>query len=481
MAGLRCAELLIKGGLDVTMFEGRDRFGGRCHQTSILGNQIDLGCNQIHGTDHNPFVQLAQRTNTTTYLPEDVHAIFLKDGKRLQGEEALGLYTAVEDLISEGADFSRANTTSIPENLSFWEWFKERVEDLEIDNEQRDRMLQVVQDWGGFVGESIETQSFKNLWMEVSMPGDNLMVASSYSKILHNVAATALKHADIHFSEEVVRIENVEPTGEVLIETASGHRKTCDHVVVTAPLGWLQRNKDAFVPPMPQELSDAIDGINYSRLEKVFIRFPQAWWEGNVDGLGNPDKFASAALFATPEYAPDTNPGKWNHEIFFYSALQSPLAHPTLLFYVYGDNSKLITDAIQGLDPDSQEYHDTLVKFFKPYYSLLPNYNESLAWSKPVKCLTTDWEHDKYAGYGSYTHFTIPSRDGKQMVATIRKGMSANRNIWFAGEHTAPDFALSTIVGAYWSGERVAGEISHLYDRHEAMVSNSQVVMDGMN
>jgi len=29
MAGLRCADLLIKGGLHVTMLEARDRIGGR--------------------------------------------------------------------------------------------------------------------------------------------------------------------------------------------------------------------------------------------------------------------------------------------------------------------------------------------------------------------------------------------------------------------------------------------------------------------
>lgn len=57
MAGLRCAELLIEGGLQVTIFEARDRLGGRvrfprvrrseadkfeCHQSSFLGPAVDL-------------------------------------------------------------------------------------------------------------------------------------------------------------------------------------------------------------------------------------------------------------------------------------------------------------------------------------------------------------------------------------------------------------------------------------------------------
>jgi monoamine oxidase len=202
MAGLRCADLLLESGLHVTMFEARDRIGGRVSlslhskdraltRRSVINPHfsdlkltcrllMDLlttltysrsGCNQIHGTDHNPFMKLAQETGTTTYLPEDVHSIFLKDGKHLQGEEALKLWTAVEDLISEGVNFSRTSSASISEKTSLWNWFSQRAEKLDVEDRERDRMLQVVHDWGGYAGESIETQSMKNLWMETNMPG----------------------------------------------------------------------------------------------------------------------------------------------------------------------------------------------------------------------------------------------------------------------------------------------------------------------
>jgi len=298
------------------------------------------------------------------------------------------------------------------------------------------------------------------------------MVATTYSKILQQVAAPAFEHADMYLSEEVIRIENLPETsgedGKVLVETASGLRKTCDHVVVTAPHGWLRQNKASFVPPMPQQLSEAIDSIAYSRLEKVFIHFSYAWWEGNQDGMGDPDRFASETLWTTPEYAPQTNPGRWNQEIFSFSALPSDVAHSTLLFYIYGENSKLVTEAIQNLPHDSPEYYNTLISFFEPYYSLLPNYNKSLPDCKPTGCLSTDWEHDKFAGNGAYTHYAVPLKEGAKAVSIIRDGMGADRHIWFAGEHTAPDTALSTIVGAYWSGERVAKKIQQEYGLWEA-------------
>lgn len=307
------------------------------------------------------------------------------------------------------------------------------------------------------------------------------MVANTYGKILHQVATPAFEHADIHFLEEVVRIENLsdntEEKGKVRIETASGLRKTCDDVVVTAPHGWLRQNKASFVPPMPEQLSEAIDSIAYSKLEKVFFHFSQAWWEGNQDGMGNPDRFASGTLFTTPEYAPQTNPGHWNQEIFSFSALPPEVAHPTLLFYIYGDNSKLVTEKIQKLSPDSKEYYDALVSFFEPYYSLLPHYNKSDPQCKPSGCLSTDWEHDKYAGNGSYTHFAVPLKDGAEAVRIIRNGMGADRHIWLAGEHAAPDIALSTIVGAYWSGEGVARKILEKQGLGEA---SGQIQLDSV-
>jgi NAD(P)-binding Rossmann-like domain len=151
MAGLRCADLLLESGVQVSMFEARDRIGGRvsvsllCKDRALTRRSVisrhfsdlklicrflmDLlttlidsssGCNQIHGTDHDPFMKLAQETGTITYLPEDVHSIFLKDRKHLQGEEALKLWTAVEDLIREGVNFSRTSSANISEKTSLW-------------------------------------------------------------------------------------------------------------------------------------------------------------------------------------------------------------------------------------------------------------------------------------------------------------------------------------------------------------------------
>jgi hypothetical protein len=116
-------------------------------------------------------VKLAKDTGTITWLPEDTHSIILKDGQHLEGKEALDLYTKVEKMLNNGTDYSRSHTARIPSDLSLMDWFRKKVKGLEVSQGEKDRMLQVVQNWGGYVGEPIETQSFKNCWLESSMPG----------------------------------------------------------------------------------------------------------------------------------------------------------------------------------------------------------------------------------------------------------------------------------------------------------------------
>ena len=41
-AGLRCADVLLKHGFKVTIFEARNRLGGRVAQSNHLGHSVDL-------------------------------------------------------------------------------------------------------------------------------------------------------------------------------------------------------------------------------------------------------------------------------------------------------------------------------------------------------------------------------------------------------------------------------------------------------
>lgn len=80
-----------------------------------------------------------------------------------------------------------------------------------------------------------------------------------------------LDKADISLNTIVKSIAYREGAeGKVALDLHNGTREEFDDVVVTAPLGWLQKNKTkAFDPPLPASLAAAIDAISYGCLEKV--------------------------------------------------------------------------------------------------------------------------------------------------------------------------------------------------------------------
>jgi monoamine oxidase len=99
---------------------------------------------------------------------------------------------------------------------------------------------------------------------------ESVFCAGTYQKILAAIAKPALKNAEIKFSTTVVKINSSDRIGgKVALTTENGEKFHFDEVVVTAPLGWLKQNQDAFVPPLPPRLSQAIDSIGYGCLEKV--------------------------------------------------------------------------------------------------------------------------------------------------------------------------------------------------------------------
>jgi monoamine oxidase len=57
--------------------------------------------------------------------------------------------------------------------------------------------------------------------------------------------------------------------GKVVVTTEKGDALQFDEIVVTAPLGWLKQNQEAFTPSLPPRFSSAIDSIGYGCLEKV--------------------------------------------------------------------------------------------------------------------------------------------------------------------------------------------------------------------
>ena len=162
-----------------------------------------------------------------------------------------------------------------------------------------------------------------------------------------------------------------------------------------------------------------------------------------------------------PKYTLSTNPERWNEEAMNLAGLRTDCAHPTLLFYIHGPQSKHIADMVKSAQ-NEQDKDAKLKAFFEPYYSLLPNYDSAEPACTPSTILATAWAGDRFAGFGSYSNFQIGLENAEQHIEVMRHGMP-ERHIWLAGEHTAPFEALGTTTGAYLSGEAVAKRIASAY------------------
>lgn len=194
----------------------------------------------------------------------------------------------------------------------------------------------------------------------------------------------------------------------------------------------------------------------------MFITFPEAFWNDKISENEDSaeDKFPGYTNWLSPNYSLETNPNRWAQEIWNLSAFSPQNRKPTILFYIYGDCSRYLTSLVHK--KSTEEHHQLLSDFFYPYYSLLQNFSTENSACKPKAILSTEWQKDELAGYGSYCNFKIGTKDADADVEAIRNGVP-ERRLWFAGEHTAPFDELGTAAGAYLSGEDVAERILELY------------------
>jgi len=70
--------------------------------------------------------------------------------------------------------------------------------------------------------------------------------------------------------------------------TTSHSTITCDHLIVTASVGFLKANHQRlFTPRLPSPKQEAIEKIGFGAVEKVWLCFDEPFWpENDFDGYG---------------------------------------------------------------------------------------------------------------------------------------------------------------------------------------------------
>ncbi len=226
ISGLSAAHALSKEGRDVTVFEARNRIGGRIHTDRSTGQTLDLGASWIHGTQDNPLTNLADML-VLARIPTDSESYVRRgrDGQRIYDwsyPDALDLITEVEQ--DSGADADQLNMTAY-EEASRREYEGPEV----IFPDGFDRILKAFD--GAF-------------------------------DLKLNAAVSAVRH----------------DANAVHVET-SDQRATFDAVIITLPLGVLKAQTVDFKPAFAASKRAAIDRLGMGILDKLYLSFEQPFWD----------------------------------------------------------------------------------------------------------------------------------------------------------------------------------------------------------
>ncbi|PKS11160.1 hypothetical protein jhhlp_002921 [Lomentospora prolificans] len=468
VSGLRCADVLLANGFDVTILEARDRIGGRICQSDELGYRADLGANWIHAwTDSeepHPIFKLAQDTQTPVHRWNNKQLIYDSSGKALPDDVADRLSTSLWEIIEDAFKLSQelhdtGRASEIPSTDSLYDFITKEAKKRLSDETEQHLLVQMSEMFGAYIGEPVWKQSLRFAWMEECCGGEEMFVASHYAAIMDKIARPALDKAEIELGQYVVEVstplsDSRTPGDQISVVSRSDQDFTFDEVVLSTPLGWLKRNLERFSPPLPARLTAAVNNLSLSQLEKVYITFPTAFWRSNADADSKTSPCYVSWL--KPNYALETNGEGWPQEIWDLSSFDAPNNRPTILFYLYGDCSRHVVDRIHG--KTKEQKYTFLNDFFKPYYSKLPGFQEGNENCVPKAILASEWYKDELCGNASYCNFPVGVEEADKDVLAFRAGCP-ERRLWFCGEHAAPFEECGTVAGAYLSGEGTAKKI----------------------
>jgi hypothetical protein len=92
-------------------------------------------------------------------------------GQLIDIEKATELFDVVWDIISDAFKYSNENCSNISPKTSLTDFFKLKVCDRGLDEEDQALILQIGEMWGAFIGDSWDKQSLKYFWLEECLDG----------------------------------------------------------------------------------------------------------------------------------------------------------------------------------------------------------------------------------------------------------------------------------------------------------------------
>lgn len=410
IAELAAAHTLTDNGWSVIVLEARNRVGGRMWTDLSLGVPLDLGASWIHGVNGNPITKLAKQFGVKTVPTNDENSIeFAADGSELPDDEFVRMEELFEEIYEEVAGMQDSTDEDMPLQAAFDQVIaSRRLSEADLRRLNYYTHLVTALEYGA------DAKDLSLWWWDSDeeFGGVEVIFPGGYNQITDGLA----KGLDIRLGE-VVEIVRYGSDG-VKVETSAGSY-AAEKAVVTFPLGVLKQASVKFEPPLPESKQAAIDRLGMGVLNKVYLKFPEAFWGEDVETIS----YVGERL------------GEWCDWLSFVPFTSEPI----LMAFHGGDKGFALEDL-----SDDEIVAGAMQTLRMMFGDDIP---------QPEGVLITRWGKDPFS-FGAYSHIPpFASGDDYDALAEPVDGV-----LFFAGEATSREYP-STVHGAYLSGVRAAEEM----------------------
>ena len=407
VAGLAAARKLAQAGHSVTIFEARNRIGGRVWTDMHEGVPMDIGAGWIHGPGGgNAIAQLAKQAGAKTFPTDDDSVqVFNTTGTDVTAtqfssgsKKVANLLTAVEAAMAKSVpdrSLASALAAADPTALANPYVVYDLTTSLEFDT-------------GGW----LEALSARHYFNGEKYPGKDVMLPGGY-KVIPELLAKGL---DIRLNSPVTSVKHND-TGVVV--NVGGASFAADYAIVTIPLGVLKANSVSFSPALGADKQGAIGRLGNGQINKVFLLFDTAFWP------------------TTTQYFGWHSPIRGRYAYFLNYRTFSPFN--CLVTFGFGQQGA----ALESMT-EAQLIADVTPALRAMFGASAP---------APRRAIETNWNSDPYA-LGAYSFAGVGSTAQDHMTLAKPGG----KRLFFAGEHTH-EMYRATVHGAFLSGIREADRV----------------------
>lgn len=407
-SGLMAACSLMEKGHTVTVLEARDRTGGRIHTLdSMFSIPVQTGAEFIHG----------KQPVTLSLVQASKREVSLLSGNRYQLRNGK---LRREDFFDDQWEVLMTALRKLETDTDFASFFRQYFNE----DHHKDLYKKVSGFVEGYDAADMNRVSAMALRKEWEESDDDLQyrIGGGYGTLVNYLQEKVNSPGNsIILSAPVTEIQW--SAGKVKAIADAGRNFEGDKVIMTIPLGVLQKGAIRFTPSLPNHLR-AFHDIGFGGVIKFFFEFKHAFWE---DRIKKPLKdiafvFSDAEIPTWWGQLPDRRP-----------VLTGWLGGPST-FETIGNASVLYEKAIGSLQYIFNcSYHDVT--------------GEIIQWH------IADWVRDPFS-CGAYAYPTTQTTKARTILSA-----PVNDTIYFAGEAMYEGAAMGTVEAALASGRDVAGKI----------------------